>query len=163
MTAPDDPEVLRKEILIMLDKVSDRGSLLFFQWLLRRIYANAPIPGDEELRALHQAFMRMQSAFRAKKTPTPEDMELVGKWTDGDASSIGRALGKAVKFFREQRGMSRLALSKKARLPLRAILAIERGRVFDISPIMLNLTKGLGIEPGELTDKLLDFEKGDDG
>lgn len=163
MAEPDDPEVLRREILAMLDKVDDRGSLLFFQWLLRRIFANYPIPGDEELKALHQAFTRMQTAFRAKKTPTHEDMELVGKWTGGDAESMGRALGRAVKFFREQRGMSRLQLAKKSRLPLRMILAIERGRVFDISPVMPNLTKGLSVEAGELTDKLLDFEKGNNG
>ena len=163
MTAPDDPEVLRREILAMLDKVDDRGSLLFFQWLLRRIFANYPIPGDEELKALHQAFIRMQAAFRAKKAPTHEDMELVARWTGGDAESMGRAFGRAVKFFREQRGMSRLQLAKKARLPLRAILAIERGRVFDISPVMPNLTKGLSVEAGELTDKLLDFEKGENG
>jgi len=136
----------------MLGKVEDRGSLLFFQWLLRRIYAEMPIPADEELKELHKAFVRMQAAFRAKKMPTKEDMELAAKWTDGDAESMGRALAKAVKFFRERRGISRLQLAKKAQLPLRAILAIERGRVFDISPVMNNLTRGLGIEAGELTD-----------
>ena len=161
MAEPDDPEVLKKEILAMLDKIEDRGSLLFFQWLLRRIFANYPIPGDEELKALHQAFIRLQAAFRAKKRPTKEDMELVARWTGGDAESMGRAFGRAVKFFREQRGMTRLQLAKKSRLPLRTILAIERGRVFDISPMMPNLTKGLGVEAGELTDKLLDFEKGE--
>lgn len=163
MAEPDDPEVLRREILTMLDKVDDRGSLLFFQWLLRRIFANYPIPGDEELKALHQAFIRIQAPFRTKKNPTPEDIELAAKWTDGDEGSMGRALGKAVKFFREKRGMSRLQLAKKSRLPLRAILAIERGKVFDLSPVIDNLTKGLSIEAAELTDKLLDFEKGDDG
>ena len=161
MAEPDDPEVLKKEILAMLDKIEDRDSLLFFQWLLRRIFANYPIPGDEELKALHQAFIRLQAAFRAKKRPTKEDMELVARWTGGDAESMGRAFGRAVKFFREQRGMTRLQLAKKSRLPLRTILAIERGKVFDISPMMPNLTKGLGIEAGELTDKLLDFEKGE--
>jgi hypothetical protein len=58
MTATDDPEVLRKEILVTLNKISDRGSLLFFQSLLRRIHANAPIPGNDELRALHEAMWR---------------------------------------------------------------------------------------------------------
>ena len=163
MGEPDDPEVLRKEILTMLDKVEDRGSLLFFQWLLRRIFANYPIPGDDELRSVHQAFIRMQAAFRTKKKPSVEDVELLTKWTEGDGSSMGRALGRAVKFFREKRGMSRLELAKKSRLPLRMILAIERGRVFDISPMMPHLTNGLGVEPAELTDKLLDFEKGENG
>jgi hypothetical protein len=165
MTSPDDPEVLRKEILLMLNKVSDRGSLLFFLWLLRRFHANAPpIPGNDELRALHEAFIRMDAAFRAKKTPPPEDVRLVGKWTDGDEASMARALGKAVKFFREQRGMSRLTLSKKTRLPLRTILAIERGKVFDIPlPMLLNLTRALGTMPSAFTDKLLDSERGNNG
>ncbi len=163
MAEPDDPEVLKKEILALLDKVDDRGSLLFFQWLLRRIFAKYPIPGDDELRALHQAFIRIQAAFRAKKKPNPEDMELASKWTEGDEGSMGRALGKAVKFFREKRGMSRLELAKKARLPLRLILAIERGKVFDISPVITNLTRGLNVEAAELTDKLLDFERGSNG
>ena len=48
MTAPDDPEVLRKEILIMLKKISDRGSLLFFQWLLsfRKLEARRSCSGE---------------------------------------------------------------------------------------------------------------------
>ena len=161
MTEIDDPEVLRREIRAMLEKVTDRGSLIFYQWLVTHVMSNSPIPGDEELKALHQAFIRVQAAFRAKKAPTREDMELVGKWTDGDAFNMGRALGRAVKFFREKRGMTRLQLAKKAVLPLNAILAIERGKVFDLSPVVNNLTKGLGVEAVELTDKLLDFEKGD--
>ena len=161
MTEIDDPEVLRRESRAMLEKVTDRGSLIFYQWLVTHVMSNSPIPGDEELKALHQAFIRVQAAFRAKKAPTREDMELVGKWTDGDAFNMGRALGRAVKLFREKRGMTRLQLAKKAGLPLNAILAIERGKVFDLSPVVNNLTKGLGVEAVELTDKLLDFEKGD--
>jgi ribosome-binding protein aMBF1 (putative translation factor) len=158
----DDPDILRAEILSMLEKVDDRGSLLFFQWLLRRIYANFPIPGDEELRAMHRAFIRMHAAFKADRKPTDDDMEILSKWTDGDAQSIGRALGKAVKFFREKIGMSRLDLAKKTRLALRTILGIERGRVFDVSPVMPDLTDALGVTGVELTDKPLDYEKGDD-
>ena len=161
MTEIDDPEVLRREIRAMLEKVTDRGSLIFYQWLVSHVMSNSPIPGDEELKALHQAFIRVQAAFRAKKAPTREDMELVGKWTDGDAFNMGRALGRAVKVFREKRGMTRLQLAKKTGLPLNAILAIERGKVFDLSPVVNKLTKGLGVEAAELTDKLLDFEKGD--
>ncbi len=99
MTEIDDPEVLRREIRAMLEKVTDRGSLIFYQWLVTHVMSNSPIPGDEELKALHQAFIRVQAAFRAKKAPTREDMDLVGKWTDGDAFNMGRALGRAVKFF----------------------------------------------------------------
>jgi DNA-binding XRE family transcriptional regulator len=162
MMANDDPNILRAEILSMLEKVDDRGSLMFFQWLLRRLYANFPIPGEHELVAVHGAFRRMQEAFRMKKAPLHEDMQILVKWTDGDAQSIGRALGKAVKLFRQKKGMSRLDLAKKTRLPLRTILHIERGKVFDVSRVTPNLTDGLGITGVELTDKLLDYEKGDD-
>jgi len=57
--------------------------------------------------------------------------------------------------------MSKLELAKRARLPLRTILGIERGKVFDVSPVMPNLTDGLGVIGLELTDKLLDYDKGD--
>src|SRR5260370_2797731 len=106
MTEIDDPEVLRREIRTMLEKVTARGSLIFFQWLVRRVLANYPIPGDEELRALHQAFIRMHATFRAKKRLTKEDMELVTKWTAGDAESMGRALGMAGEFLSEEAGSS---------------------------------------------------------
>jgi hypothetical protein len=135
--------------------------LIFFQWLMRRVLAHYPIPGDEELRALHQAFIRMHATNMAKQRPTKEDMELAAQWTKGDAETMRRALGRAVKFFREKRGMSRLQLAEKARLPIRANLAIERGRVFDLLPIIDNLTMGLSFEAGELTGTLLDFEKDD--
>src|SRR5260370_7555331 len=75
MTEIDDPEVLRKEIRTMLAKVTDRGSLIFFQWLVRRVLANYPIPGDEELRALHQAFIPIHATFRPKTSPTKETIE----------------------------------------------------------------------------------------
>lgn len=157
---PDDPIILRREIRIMLEKVDDSGSLLFYRWLLRRLFAHYPIPADDELHKVHQAFIRMQAAFRANQKPTKEDIELLTKWTHGDEESMGRALGKAVKYFREERGMTRLQLARKARLPLRAILAIERGKVFDLSPVIDGLATGLSVKAAELTDKLLDFEKG---
>ncbi len=43
MTEIDDPDVLRREIRTMLERVTDRGSLIFFQWLVRRVLANYPI------------------------------------------------------------------------------------------------------------------------
>ena len=90
---PDDPKVLRREILAMLQKVTDRGSLLFFQWLLRRIYADKPLPGDAELRELRKAFVRAFDAFKVKNRPSVEDMDLLAKWTDDDDAAMGRALG----------------------------------------------------------------------
>ena len=43
MTEIDDHDVLRREIRTMLERVTDRGSLIFFQWLVRRVLANYPI------------------------------------------------------------------------------------------------------------------------
>ncbi len=66
----DDPEVLRKEISAVLEKVTDRGSLLFFHWILRRISNNDPLPADEELKALHRAFVRITAASPKGNGPT---------------------------------------------------------------------------------------------
>jgi hypothetical protein len=35
--SPSDPDTLRKEINVILDKVTDRGSLLFCLWLVRNV------------------------------------------------------------------------------------------------------------------------------
>ena len=73
---------------------------------------------------------------------------------------IARPLGMAVKFYREERRPTRLQLSKKCRMPLRAITALERGQVKDLSiPRFEQLAKGLGVDPGELISKVMDFEK----
>ncbi len=72
----------------MLEKVTDRGGLLFYQWLLRRVYADMPLPGDAELKELRKAFVRVFDAFKARTRPLAEDMDLVAKWTDDDDAAM---------------------------------------------------------------------------
>lgn len=162
---PDDPKVLKREIRAMLDKVTCRGSLLFCQWLLRRIYADLPIPGDAELKELRKAFVRVFEAFKAKKRPSAEDMDLVEKWTGDDDAAMGRALGRTVRFYRDKAGLTRLQLAKKAGLPLRLILSLERGTAYSRvpTPSISKLARGLGVDAGDFTDTLMDFEKGKPG
>jgi len=160
-TDSDNPEVLRQEIRAILDRVNDRGSLLYFHWLLDRIIANEPLPPIKELKKLHGAFVRVAEGFRDKtKEINRADFELVVKYVSTGGVDIARPLGMAVKFYREERRLTRLQLSKRCRVPLRAIIALERGQVKDLSiPRFEQLAKGLGVHPGKLISKVMDFEK----
>lgn len=159
----DDPEVLRKEISAVVEKVTDRGSLLFFHWILRRISNNDPLPADEELKALHGAFVRITAAFAEKKRPHADDLALVNKWIVIDKAATARAIGKTVRFFRERVGMSRLTLSKKSGVPLRLILALERGRGPDISvSILPHLVRTLGTDVDEFGRQVMEFGRNDE-
>lgn len=160
MSASDDLEVLRKEIRALLSTVRERGTLLFVQWLINRITNDDALPPDEELKTLHRAFVRVDAAFTRKKPPTAEDIELVCKWTASDETRLCRAFGKAVRFFRQEKRISRLTLSKRCRVSLRFILRLERGRGFDFSvPALIRLAEALGVELGQFTDKVAEFEK----
>jgi DNA-binding Xre family transcriptional regulator len=157
---PDNPEVLRQEINAILDKVNDRGSLLFFQWLLKRITKNEPLPPSEELRKLHGAFVRVAEGFSDRsKDIDRADLDLVVKDVGTGGVQIARPSGMTVKFYREQRDLTRLALSKRCRMPVRAITALERGQLKDMSlPRLEQLAKGLGVSPGDFITKIMEFE-----
>lgn len=160
-TDSDNPEFLRQEIRAILDRVNDRGSLLYFHWLLNRIMEKEPLPSIEELKKLQGAFVRVAEGFRDKRKEIHRaDFELVVKYVSTGGVDIARPLGKAVKFYREERRLTRLQLSKRCRMPLRGIIALERGQVKDLSiPRFEQLAKGLGVDPGELISKVMDFEK----
>jgi transcriptional regulator with XRE-family HTH domain len=157
----DEPEMLRREITAILDKVTDRGSLLYFHWLLKRIANNEPLPPIEELRRLHGAFVRVTKGFRERgRNIDRADMDLVVKYVGTGRVEIARPLGMAVKFYRRQRNLTRLELSKRCRMPVRAILALERGQVRDMSlPRLEQLGKGLGVDPGVFMSKVMEFER----
>lgn len=161
-TQPDDPEALRKEIRAVLDKISDRGSLLYFLWLLRRIARNEPLPAIRELRRLHGAFVRVTEALDDKTKKFDEaDWALVDKYMNPGGVRISRPLGLAVKFYRERKGLTRLELSKRCDVGLRAVIALERGQIKDISlPRFEQLARALGIEAADLMDKIMEFIKG---
>ena len=119
------------------------------------------MPGDAELRELSKAFVRVFDAFKVKNRPSVEDMDLLAKWTGDDDAAMGRALGRTVRFYREKAGLTRLQLAKKAGLPLRLILSLERGTVYSSvqAAAISKLAQGLGVAGCDFTDTLMDFEK----
>lgn len=155
----DDPEILRAEIKKMLAEVEDRDLLLFILWSVRRISKNQPLPAPEEIKPLRDAFVRVAKALRDQKKAKTADLDLVMKWIGSDDVELARPLAKAVKFYREQKKLSRLELSKRCKFPLRAILAIERGQVKDMTlPRLRQLSDALGVGLGELMDRITEFE-----
>jgi hypothetical protein len=100
-THADDPKTLREEILTILDGISDRGSLLYFLWLLRRIAKDEPLPAIRELKKLHRAFVRVSAALNDKNKEIDQaDWALVEKYMNTGGVQISRPLGMAVKFYR---------------------------------------------------------------
>jgi ribosome-binding protein aMBF1 (putative translation factor) len=156
----DNPEVLREEIRKMVAEVQDRDLLLFLLWTTRRISKNQPLPPLDEIKPLRDAFIRVAKAIRERKKAKTADIDLVMKWIGSDAVDLTRPLAKTVKFYREQMGLSRLQLSKRCKLPLRAILAIERGQVKDLTLSRLQrLADGVHVHLGEFMDKIVEFER----
>ncbi len=159
-TESNDSEVLRKEIGAVLDKVTNRGSLLFFQWLITNISKNEKLPPPDELKKLHGAFTRVVDAFQQTKRISADDWNLMFKYV-GEIGKIdiSRHLAAAVKFYRKKAGMTRLQLAKKCGLKLKTVLALERGGIKDMTlPWVYQLADGLGVEAGEFTDKIMKFE-----
>jgi ribosome-binding protein aMBF1 (putative translation factor) len=157
---PDDPEVLREEIRKMVAEVQDRDLLLFLLWTMRRVSKNQPLPPLDEIKPLRDAFIRVANAIRERKKAKTADIDLVMKWIGSDVVDLTRPLAKTVKFYREQMGLSRLQLSKRCKLPLRAILAIERGQVKDLTlPRLQRLADGVHVHLGEFMDKIVEFER----
>jgi hypothetical protein len=155
-----DDEAVRAEIKAIIAKVDDRGSLLFTKWLLTRISKNQPIPPIDEVKALHDAFVRVAAAFGAHRKVKAADLDLVNRWIGVEDVEIARPLADATKFYRARKKMTRVELSRRCRFPLRAILQLERGQVKDMTlPRLQQLADGLGVELGEFMDKVAEFEK----
>jgi hypothetical protein len=159
-----DDEAVRAELKAIIAKVDDRGSLLFTKWLLTRISKNQPIPPIDEVKALHDAFVRVAAAFRTHRKVKAADLDLVNRWIGVEDVEIARPLADATKFYRAQKKMTRVELSRRCRFPLRAILQLERGQVKDMTlPRLQQLADGLGVELGEFMDKVAEFEKSSKG
>jgi len=155
-----DDEAVRAELKAIIAKVDDRGSLLFTKWLLTRISKSQPIPPIDEVKALHDAFVRVAVAFRAHRKVKAADLDLVNRWIGVEDVEIARPLADATKFYRARKKMTRVELSRRCRFPLRAILQLERGQVKDMTlPRLQQLADGLGVELGEFMDKVAEFEK----
>ena len=159
MIETDDPEVLRREITTALETLTDHGSLLFARWLLLRVLNDEPVPPDAELRKLRGAFARIAAVLRDRsKEIDLADWALLAKHVSTGETRIGRPLGIAVRFYRTRRSMTRLQLSKRCGMSVRAILALERGQIEDISvPRFADLALGLGIHPVELMGKVMEY------
>jgi hypothetical protein len=150
----EDPKIIRAEINSILAKVEDPGSQLFTKWLLTRISENLPIPPIEEVKAVHDAFVQVAAALRARRKIRVADLDLVNRWISVDVE-IARPLAEATKFYRARKKMTRLELSKRCRFPLRAILQLERGQVKDMTlPHLQQLADGLGVKLGEFMNKM---------
>ena len=107
--------------------------------------------------------MRVAKALRERKKAKTAELDLVMKWIKSDDVELARPLAEAVKFYREQKKLSRLELSKRCKCPLRVSLAIERGQVKDMTlPRLRQLAEAFGVELGELMDKIVEFENDTD-
>jgi hypothetical protein len=157
-------EAVRAELKAIIAKVNDRGSLIFTKWLLTRISKNQPIPPIDEVKALHDAFVRVAAAFRAHRKVKAADLDLVNRWIGIEDVQIARPLADTTKFYRAKKKMTRVELSRRCRFPLRAILQLERGQVKDMTlPRLQQLADGLGVELGEFMDKVAELEKSSKG
>jgi DNA-binding XRE family transcriptional regulator len=157
---PNDPVTLRKEINAILDKVTNRGSLLFFQWLIMNIDRELPPP--DELKKLHQVFIRVVDAFKHRRRVEAEDWQLMFRYVGviGNNLDISRHLAATVKFYRQKAGLTRLQLAKKLSISLRTVLALERGGIKDMSlPRLWQLADALGVDAGEFMDRIYKLEQ----
>jgi hypothetical protein len=158
-----DDQSIRAEIKAAIANVEDRGSLLFIRWLLTRISKNLPLPAEEEAKALHDAFARVASALRERRKIKVADLSLVNRWLGVENVEIAKPLAEVTKFYRAQKKITRLELSKRCKFPLRAILQLERGLVKDMTlPRVQQFADGLDAEVGEFMDKVAELEKASD-
>jgi DNA-binding XRE family transcriptional regulator len=165
MPEPSDPQELRKEINAILDKVANRGSLLYFQWMIRLIHKNAELPPPEELTKLHQVFIRITDAFRTKKNVSAADWKMMFKYVGviGNDLDISRHLASTVKFYRQRAGLTRLQAAKRAGINMKTMLALERGGIKDMSlPRLDQLVAALNVDAGEFMDQIYRPEKAQD-
>ncbi len=160
MPEPSDPLELRKEILDLLGKVTNRGSLLFFQWLIQNI--DKELPSIPELKKLHQTFIRVIDAFQHKKPVSNDDWRMMFKYVGeiGNNLDISRHLASTVKFYREKAGLTRLQVAKRARINMKTMLALERGGIKDMSlPRLYQLADALNADAGEFMGRIYKLEK----
>ena len=125
---------MRREILGLLGKVTNRGSLLFFRWLIRNI-GNKELPPIPELKKLHQSFIRITDAIENKRDVTSEDWRMMFRYVGeiGDNLDIFWHLASTVKFYREKAGLTKAQVAKRARINMKTMLALERGGIKDMS------------------------------
>ena len=109
-------------------------------------------PGDEEVRL---AFAANVLEVIKEKNLTPEEVEkcLAAAHKSLDQRLHERAFGRAVKKLRYKRSMSRATLAALAKISLRLVIRVERGRGGDISvPEVCRIAYALKLLPHELME-----------
>jgi len=109
-------------------------------------------PGDEAVRL---AFAANVLEVIKEKNLTPEEVEkrLAAAHESLDQRLHERAFGRAVKELRYERSMSRATLAALAKISLRLVIRIERGRGGDISvPEVCRIAYALKLLPHELME-----------
>lgn len=109
-------------------------------------------PGDEAVRL---AFAANVLEVIKEKNLTPEEVEkcLAAAHKSLDQRLHERAFGRAVKKLRYERSMSRATLAGLAKISLRLVVRVERGRGGDISvPEVCRIAYALKLLPHELME-----------
>jgi transcriptional regulator with XRE-family HTH domain len=116
-------------------------------------------PGDDVMcKALGEALKkaRLEAGLSIEEAEDRSRVAMKGL----DRKRISRALGLAIKEAREKRHVSRKELSRSAGLPLRRLIAIERGMSGDM-PVteFFRISYALRMKPDELTERFEEIEK----
>jgi transcriptional regulator with XRE-family HTH domain len=116
-------------------------------------------PGDDVMcKALGEALKkaRLEAGLSIEEAEERSRVAMEGL----DRKRISRALGLAIKEAREKRHVSRKELSRSAGLPLRRLIAIERGLARDM-PVteFFRISYALKMKPDELTERFEEIEK----
>lgn len=156
---PNDAVALRKEISTILNNITNRGSLLFCLWFVQNIDQKLPPP--DEIKKLHQIFIRVADAFKNKKKVSAADWKMMLKYV-GEIGQVGlsRYLASTVKFYRVKAKLSRQQVAKKLGIRVRMVLALERGAIKDMSlPWLYQLADALNVDASEFIDRICELEK----
>ena len=122
---------------------------------------NEKLPPLDELKKLHEVFIRVADAFKNKKKFRTADWKMMLKYV-GEIGQvdISHHLASTVKCYRERAKLTRLQLAKKVGIRVKTVLALERGGIKDMSLARLyQLADALNVDAGEFMDRIYELEK----
>jgi hypothetical protein len=158
---PSNPAAIRAEISRLLDGIADNETLLFCRWMFQKIANNEPLPPDEQIKPLREAFIRVLQAVRANGKIRRNDWTLLVEYMDVGGSDIARPLATTFRHLRVTKGLTRRQVSRLSGFSVGWLIALERGRISDLSlPEFERLGRGLGMSAVGLMkelEKRLDF------
>jgi transcriptional regulator with XRE-family HTH domain len=116
-------------------------------------------PGDDVMcKALGEALKRarLEAGLSIEEAEERSRVAMEGL----DRKRISRALGLTIKEAREKRHVARKELSRSAGLPLKRLIALERGLARDM-PVteFFRISYALKMKPDELTERFEEIEK----